>query len=76
MLAREQLKFQCKEEVDIVGSDLDGEVSGEEAVADELAPPLPARKPAEARKASTAPGTDGTAQVKALSGSGKSNRLN
>jgi hypothetical protein len=72
----EQLKFRCQEEVEIVETDFEGEVSDDDTVADELAPPLPVRKPVEARKASVAPGTDGTAGVKAQSGSGKSNRVN
>ena len=72
----EQLKFQCKEEIDIVGSGLEDEESDEETIADELAPPLPVRKPVEARKASMAPKAGETAHVKVQSGTGKSNRLN
>lgn len=52
----ERLKFQCQEEVEIVESDLEGEVSDDETVADEFAPPLPVRKPVEAQKASMTPG--------------------
>ncbi|MGF1621280.1 MAG: hypothetical protein ACFCUR_11775 [Rhodomicrobiaceae bacterium] len=72
----ERLKFQCKEEVEIVGSDLQGEVSDDETIADELSPPLPVRKPVEARKASMLTEADQTVRVKVQSGSGKSNRLN
>ncbi len=72
----ERLKFQCQEEVEIVGSDMQGEVSDDEIIADDPAPPLPVRKPVEARKAPIAPGAAQTSPVTVQSAAGKSNRLN
>jgi hypothetical protein len=72
----ERLKFQCREEVEIVGSDIQGEVSDDEIIADELAPPLPVRKPVEARKALVVPKAGETAHVKVQPGTGRSSRGN